>query len=414
MKKQKHIFISYQSGEADFSIRVAADLRNSGVKIWMDRLDMGILPSQDWRLSIQDALTVERCNGMIAVLSPAYLTSRYCRNELARADRLGIQIYPIILSPFPGTQLPLEIERLQYVDFKEWRDDGIYLNKLTKLLDTLKEKFPNQFVPLPDLETRYLTNLIAELETRQDVANYVELEAEATRVVTRPLPLVDKETGYLVLLSKEGTKTKKQVQIHLKKISKVAHTHPRFVITGNPGAGKTTVIRNMALDLARRRLDQPRTFPIPLLVYLPQWQGNWSLEEFLQAKWSLDSNPLDLLEKGDLCLYLDGLNEMGAEKLSKVVELRSWLSKSSGSARVIVTCRADDYNEDLRLGDLPVVSIKQLNEAQIKQFAKRYLGNRAKNFLQSLLKEESSTNTDKRGLSQLISNPYFLTAFIIR
>jgi predicted NACHT family NTPase len=348
MKKQRHIFISYQSGEADFSLRVAADLRNSGVKVWMDRLDMGILPSQDWRKSIEAALTTDKCSGLIAILSPAYITSRYCQIELARADRLGIPIYPIILSPFSDTQLPLEIERLHYIDFKEWRDNIIYQNKLNKLLDALKEKFPRQFDQLPDPETRYLTNLIAELEMRQGVANYVELEAETTKVVTRPSPLVDEETGYLVLISKEETKIKKRNKIHIKKISEVADAYPEFVLTGNPGAGKTTVIRNMALDLARRKLDHPRTLPIPMVIYLPQWQDNWSLEEFLKSKWFLDSNPLDLLIKGELCLYLDGLNEMGAEKLSKVVELRSWLSKSSGSAKLIVACRADDYNEDLR------------------------------------------------------------------
>jgi HEAT repeat protein len=51
--------------------------------------------------------------------------------------------------------------------------------------------------------------------------------------------------------------------------------------------------------------------------------------------------------------------------------------------------------------------------SQIKQFAKRYLGKRAENFLQQVLLEESGTNTDKRELFQLISNPYFLTAFMI-
>jgi hypothetical protein len=51
--------------------------------------------------------------------------------------------------------------------------------------------------------------------------------------------------------------------------------------------------------------------------------------------------------------------------------------------------------------------------SQIKQFAKRYLGKRAENFLQQVLLEESGTNTDKRELFQLISNHYFLTAFMI-
>lgn len=413
MKNQRHIFISYKSSEAKFSLRIAADLRNSGVKIWMDRLDMGISPSQDWRSSIENALTTKKCNGMIAILSPDYLSSSYCKVELARADRLGIPIYPIILSSFPDERWPLEVERLQYIDFQEWEDEVVYQNGIGNLLDVLKVKFPSQFTLIPDPETRYLTNLIAELETRQGVANYVELEGETSSSITRPLPLIDQETGYRVLINKEKIKSRKSNTTYVKKISAVAETYPSFVLTGAPGAGKTTVIRNMALDFARRNLDHPRALPIPMIVYLPQWQDNWSLEEFLKAKWPLQANPLDLLKKGDLILFLDGLNEMGAEKMSKVIELRSWLLNSSVSSQIIVTCRADDYNEDLQLGDLPVVSIKQLSASQISQFAKRYLGKRAKKFLQQVTKDESGVDIDKRGLLQLISNPYFLTAFMI-
>src|SRR5260221_9651094 len=276
MKKMGHIFISYKSSEAGFALRIAADLRNSGVKVWMDRLDVGIRPSQDWRLSIANALTADKCNGMIAILSPNYLESKYCQNELARADRLGIQIHPIILAPFDDTKWPLEIERLQYIDFQEWQNEFIYQKKITDLLDVLKEKFPRQIINLPDPETQYLTKLIAELETRQGVVNYVELEGEATKAASRPSPPIDQETGYLVLLDKDNSNIKKQKRIHINKLSKITELYSRFVLIGNPGAGKTTAIRNMVLDLARRKLEKPRAMPIPMIAYLPQWQDDWS------------------------------------------------------------------------------------------------------------------------------------------
>jgi len=48
----KHIFVSYRSLEAEFALKIATDLRNSGVSIWMDRLD-GIRGADDWRRSIE-------------------------------------------------------------------------------------------------------------------------------------------------------------------------------------------------------------------------------------------------------------------------------------------------------------------------------------------------------------------------
>ena len=48
MPEQRHIFLSYRSIEADFALRLAADLKNSGVSVWMDRRD-----GNEWRRQIR-------------------------------------------------------------------------------------------------------------------------------------------------------------------------------------------------------------------------------------------------------------------------------------------------------------------------------------------------------------------------
>jgi hypothetical protein len=88
-----HIFLSYRSSEVEFALKLAADLKNAGVKLWMDRLD--ISPGDDWRSSLEYA--VLDSEAVIAVLSPEYVGSRYCLRELARADRLEKTIFPILL-----------------------------------------------------------------------------------------------------------------------------------------------------------------------------------------------------------------------------------------------------------------------------------------------------------------------------
>ncbi len=50
------IFVSYRHGlEANFALKLTADLRNAGVRIWLDRLD-GITTGDDWRREIEQAI----------------------------------------------------------------------------------------------------------------------------------------------------------------------------------------------------------------------------------------------------------------------------------------------------------------------------------------------------------------------
>jgi len=115
----KHIFVSYRSLEAEFALKIATDLRNSGVSIWMDRLD-GIRGADDWRRSIEQGLRDSMA--LIAILSPDYINSKYCLRELSSADEINVSIFPLLLRAVPKEMIPIEIRRIQYIDFRNWRD----------------------------------------------------------------------------------------------------------------------------------------------------------------------------------------------------------------------------------------------------------------------------------------------------
>ncbi|MBK8021298.1 MAG: toll/interleukin-1 receptor domain-containing protein [Chloroflexi bacterium] len=51
--KQPYIFLSYRSLEAGFALRLAAQLLNAGVNIWMDRLN--IKTGENWNQEIHKA-----------------------------------------------------------------------------------------------------------------------------------------------------------------------------------------------------------------------------------------------------------------------------------------------------------------------------------------------------------------------
>ena len=175
VSERRHIFLSYRSSEADFALKLAADLKNAGVNLWMDRLDIN--PGDDWRKSLEGA--VYSCAALISVLSPAYVSSKYCQRELARADRLGRPIFPVLLGTIAESNWPLEIERQQYIDFSSWQEEVAYQKQLNRLVDILKEKFADQISVIPDPETQYLTHLAAEMETQKGLAEYLEFSTDA-------------------------------------------------------------------------------------------------------------------------------------------------------------------------------------------------------------------------------------------
>lgn len=411
---RSHIFISYRSIEAEFTLKLAADLRNAGVSIWVDRLD-GILGGDDWRRSIQEGL--RNAVALIAVLSPEYITSKYCLRELATADELDIPILPLMLRNVPYEQYPIEIRRLQYLNFQEWRDDSFYGQQISELISVIQQKVSAHLGDAPEIETRYLNTLIADLESRRGVLEYVELSAHADLMDTRPEPYfyADDEFGFSELIQRSGQTNQRDI-VELGTIHDALIKHPRFVLIGEPGSSKTTSIRRLALEAARNHLKN-QTRPLPLFLYLPRWKGEMTIREFIHSEWHkaglpVHVDPIAMMKSGEILLYMDGLNEMGADGVGKAKEIHSWINSEDSPQNIIVTCRKDNYTDDFDLG-LPIVQIEPMNDVHVRQFVENYLGTKAKPLLARILPDNEGAKHDARHLYSLTRNPYMLSALII-
>jgi len=190
------------------------------------------------------------------------------------------------------------------------------------------------------------------------------------------------------------------------------------VLIGEPGAGKTTTIRRLALEAARARVKNPRTALLPLFLRLPFWGDELTPTNFVRKQWRdeglpADADPIGLLAAGGVVLYLDGLNEMGSQGTGKAKKLRDWLGAKDAPQHVIVTCRAGDYVGELKLGDMPTVLAEEMDEGQIRQFAANYLKDKAEAFLKRVLPEEKRQREDARSLVRLAQNPYLLMGLIV-
>ena len=66
-------FFSYSSKDTEFVVNLARKLRDAGVSLWIDRMDID--GGQHWDLSVEKAL--KDCQGMIVALSPDSLASTH-------------------------------------------------------------------------------------------------------------------------------------------------------------------------------------------------------------------------------------------------------------------------------------------------------------------------------------------------
>jgi len=121
------IFFSYSRTDSTFVLKLAKDLRDSGIALWLDQLD--IKAGSHWDSSIQDALTATRI--LIVVLSKASVKSENVMDEVSFALEQDKTIIPVIINDCTP---PFRLMRLQRLDFI-----GDYQTGLNQLLETINQ-----------------------------------------------------------------------------------------------------------------------------------------------------------------------------------------------------------------------------------------------------------------------------------
>jgi hypothetical protein len=119
------VFISYATAPPDNNVAKALreSLTKSGVRIpaWRDRekLRGGEVFGEKFAKAIADT------ESFLFLLSPRSIARKWCRRELARADALDKPVIPLLLDEVPRDQLPMELEGVQYIDFRRGVRHGL-------------------------------------------------------------------------------------------------------------------------------------------------------------------------------------------------------------------------------------------------------------------------------------------------
>jgi len=176
-------------------------------------------------------------------------------------------------------------------------------------------------------------------------------------------------------------------------VEDVLRQEPRLVVLGDPGAGKTTFLRYVALALAegeqaaRQRLGlEAGWLPIylPLAAYNQEHRKKRvSLEDYVLRYWdtrSFDRPGMErlvtqTLREGRVLLLLDGLDEVGsrADRLAVARQVEAWANSwGERGNRVVVTSRIVGYDEAPLACDFRAYTLSPFGPEEIERFAHQW------------------------------------------
>lgn len=185
----------------------------------------------------------------------------------------------------------------------------------------------------------------------------------------------------------------------------------RFFIVGQPGAGKTTFSKWLALQAARNYVEQQR---IPIYLTLRRF-NTWddSLLTLLAHELAFGDIAAateklrGLLRQGKLLILLDGLDEVLAEQRDalndQIVDLAKWNDEN----QIVITCRP--HAETRRFESFDDVRIADFNEDQAERFVRHWFDD--SNLANSLLRELK--RAEHESIRELTRTPLLLALLCI-
>jgi len=176
----------------------------------------------------------------------------------------------------------------------------------------------------------------------------------------------------------EGTGTKPESTDALKAIA----AHRRLMVIGEPGSGKSVLLKYLAWAYGLGKLDTLAERPTVVLLDLYRL-SDASLDEAKLMQALVDTfdrnqfpNAQNLvrqgLASGTLMLLLDGLDEVNSAVRPHVVGVIRDLLKKCGQCRVVITCRTQVYDDEFSDIVDRKLEVVEFTDQQMRYFLKAW------------------------------------------
>ncbi|MBW4625596.1 MAG: NACHT domain-containing protein [Brasilonema octagenarum HA4186-MV1] len=188
--------------------------------------------------------------------------------------------------------------------------------------------------------------------------------------------------------------------------------YSRLMVIGDPGSGKSMLLKHLALSYAEGRLNLPEQ-PITVLLELHRLSdAQNSVEQYLVDALARDNFPhaerfvSHSLEQGTLMLLLDGLDEVNSSDRWRVVQqIRDLLDKHP-KCRVVITCRTAVYRGEFADVVNRTLEVVEFSDQQIRHF----LGSWKRDMpTDKSIEQLMHTLHDRPRIMALARNPLMLT-----
>ena len=154
---------------------------------------------------------------------------------------------------------------------------------------------------------------------------------------------------------------------------KVANEKKFLMVLGGPGRGKSTFLRRVGLEALKGKQGEFQHRCIPVLIELKEFRsGEINIENKITEEFRICGFPdyqkftIKALEKGQLLVLLDGLDEVPTERMDEVIHQIQNFVDLYDKNRFMASCRVAAYRHNFRR--FTDVTMAEFDDEQIETF----------------------------------------------